>query len=61
MNEEFNFELNNSMLTKPLAKKSYVKCQLIQSYTTDEVVSRISSVNQVSFDKIIRKIFETVF
>jgi mRNA-degrading endonuclease toxin of MazEF toxin-antitoxin module len=61
MNEEFNFELDNSMLTKPLSKKSYVKCQLIQSYTTDEVISKISSIKQNSFDKVIKRIFETVF
>ena len=61
MNDEFNFELDNSMLTKPLSKKSYVKCQLIQSYTTDEVISRFSSLKQVSFDKVLKRIFETVF
>jgi mRNA-degrading endonuclease toxin of MazEF toxin-antitoxin module len=61
MNEEFNFELDNSMLTKPLSKKSFIKCQLIQSYSTDEVISRISSLNQIMFDKVLKKIFETVF
>ena len=61
MNEEFNFELNNSMLTKPLSKKSFIKCQLIQSYTTDEVISKIFSLNQMTFDKVLKKIFETVF
>jgi mRNA-degrading endonuclease toxin of MazEF toxin-antitoxin module len=61
MNEEFNFELDNSMLTRPLSKKSYVKCQLIQSYTTNEVISRISSLKQSSFDKVLKRIFETVF
>ncbi len=61
MNEEFNFELNNSMLTKPLSKKSFVKCQLIQSYTTDEVISKISSVNQTTFENILKRIVETVF
>ena len=61
MNEEFNFELENSMLTKPLSKKSYVKCQLIQSYTIDEVISRFSSLKQASFDKVLKRIFETVF
>ncbi len=25
MNEEFNFDLDNSMLTKPLSKKSFIK------------------------------------
>ena len=61
MNEEFNFELNNSMLTKPLSKKSFIKCQLIQSYTTDEVISKISSVNQTTFENILKRIVETVF
>ena len=61
MNEEFNFELDNSMLTKPLSKRSYIKCQLIQSYTTDEVISKISSLRQTSFEKVLKRIFETVF
>lgn len=61
MNEEFNFELDNSMLTKPLSKKSFVKCQLIQSYTTDEVISKISALKQANFDKVLKRIFETVF
>ncbi|MEO6231886.1 MAG: type II toxin-antitoxin system PemK/MazF family toxin [Ferruginibacter sp.] len=61
MNEEFNFDLDNSMLTKPLSKKSYIKCQLIQSYTTDEVISKISSLKQASFENVLKRIFETVF
>ena len=61
MNEEFNFELDNSMLTKPLSKKSFVKCQLIQSYALDEVISKISSLKQATFEKVIKRIFETVF
>ena len=61
MNEEFNFGLENSMLTKPLSKKYYVKCQLIQSYTTDEVFSKISVLKQADFDKVRKRIFETVF
>ena len=61
MNEEFNFELDNSMLTKPLSKKSFVKCQLIQSYSQDEVMSKISSVRKSEFDSLLKRIFETVF
>jgi hypothetical protein len=61
MNEDFNFELDNSMLTKPLSKKSFVKCQLIQSYSTNEVISKISVLKQAAFDKVIKKIFDTVF
>ena len=32
-NNEFTFELTNTMLTKPLVKTSYIKCQLLQAYT----------------------------
>ena len=61
MNEEFNFELDNSMLTKPLSKKSFVKCQLIQSYSIDEVISKTSALKQAYFDIVLKRIFETVF
>ena len=61
MNDDFTFELENAMLTKPMTKKSFVKCQLLQSYSTDEVISKISTVKQVYFDKILKQIFETVF
>ena len=61
INDDFSFELDNTMLTKPLAKKSFVKCQLFQSYSIDEVISKISSVKQLYFDKILKRIFDTVF
>lgn len=60
-NDEFTFELTNEMLTKPLSKTSYVKCQLLQSYTTNEVISKISSVKLQFFQEIKQVIFETVF
>ena len=60
-NDEFTFELNDSMLTKPLTKRSFVKCQLIQSYSVDEVISKTSSIKSVYFEQIKRKIFESVF
>ncbi|MEO6834247.1 MAG: type II toxin-antitoxin system PemK/MazF family toxin [Chitinophagaceae bacterium] len=34
-NDEFSFELEDAMLTKPLRKKSFVKCQLLQAYSQD--------------------------
>lgn len=60
-NDEFTFELENSMLSKPLSKKSFVKCQLIQSYSVHEVISKISSIKPFYFEQIKKKIFETVF
>ena len=61
INDDFTFELENNMLVRPLSKKSYVKCQLLQSYSLNEVISKISVVKQVYFEKILSKIFETVF
>jgi len=60
-NDEFTFELHDTMLTKPLPKKSYVKCQLIQSYSTDEVISKISSMKVAFFEQVKKMIFDTVF
>ncbi len=61
INDDFTFELDNNMLTRALSKKSFVKCQLIQSYSVDEVISKISTVKQGYFEKIMKQIFETVF
>ncbi len=60
-NDEFTFALENIMLSKPLTKQSFVKCQLIQSYSIDEVISKISSVKPVYFEQVKKRIFETVF
>ncbi|MDQ6889557.1 MAG: type II toxin-antitoxin system PemK/MazF family toxin [Bacteroidota bacterium] len=60
-NDDFSFELKNSMLTKPLNKVSYVKCQLLQSYSPDEVISKISSIKLQFFEQIKKIMFETVF
>lgn len=30
--DEFSFEITEDMVTKPLNKKSYIKCQFLQAY-----------------------------
>jgi PemK-like, MazF-like toxin of type II toxin-antitoxin system len=60
-NDEFTYSINNSMCTKPLSKTSYVKCQLIQSYSENEVLSKISSLKPIYFDEVKKMIFESVF
>jgi mRNA-degrading endonuclease toxin of MazEF toxin-antitoxin module len=59
--DEFSFELKDEMLTRPMQKKSYVKCQLIQSYTEDEIIKRRGALKQVYFEKVIKKLNESVF
>lgn len=61
LNDEFTFELEDNMLTKPLRKRSFVKCQLLQSYTVGEVLSKISTVKVTYFEQIKLRLFETVF
>jgi mRNA-degrading endonuclease toxin of MazEF toxin-antitoxin module len=60
-NDEFTYAINNSMCTKPLSKTSYVKCQLIQSYSENEVLSKISPLKPIYFDEVKKMIFESVF
>jgi hypothetical protein len=59
-NDEFTFLLKNEMLLKPLPKASYVKCQLIQAYSMNEVIVKLSSVKQEYFLKIKQHLIETV-
>lgn len=60
-NDDFTYELTNEMLSNPLKLKSYVKCQLIQAYSTSEALSKISTIKTVFFQEIKNKLFETVF
>lgn len=60
-NDQFSVKLKDVMLSKPLHKKSFVKCQLIQSYTLNEVISKISSKKQVYFEEIRQVPFNAVF
>jgi mRNA-degrading endonuclease toxin of MazEF toxin-antitoxin module len=59
--DEFAFELQNEMLTKPLPKKSYVKCQLIQSYSKNEIIKRHGRIKQKYLEEIKQKLFNSVF
>jgi len=60
-NDEFTFELTDAMVSKPLSKTSYIKCQLLQSYSINEVISKISAIKPHYFELIKQKIFDTVF
>jgi mRNA-degrading endonuclease toxin of MazEF toxin-antitoxin module len=60
-NDEFTYAINNSMCTKPLSKTSFIKCQLIQSYSENEVLSKISSLKPSYFEEVKKLIFDCVF
>ena len=49
------------MLTKPMSKKSYVKCQLLMGNVERDVVRKISRIKQPYFDQIVEKIKKSIF
>ena len=51
----------DDMLTKPLNKQSYVKCQLIMGDVERDVVRKISRIKQPYFDQIVEKIKVSIF
>lgn len=54
-NPQYSFTLSDDMLTKPLNKQSYVKCQLIMGDVERDVVRKISRIKQPYFDQIVEK------
>jgi mRNA-degrading endonuclease toxin of MazEF toxin-antitoxin module len=60
-NTEFEIEISDDMLLSPLHKRSFVKCQLLQAYTTSEILKRITSMKKDPFELIINKFFNSVF
>ncbi len=59
--DEFSYELKSEMLSKPMNKESFVKCQLIQAYTEDELIRKHGFIKQKYFDEILRHLIQTVF
>ena len=49
------------MLTQPMRKQSYVKCQLIMGNIERDVIRKISRVRQPYFNEIVEKIKKSIF
>ena len=49
------------MLTIPMAKKSYVKCQLIVGNIERDVVRKISRIKEPYFSQIVDKVINSIF
>ena len=60
-NEEYNYTLSDEMLTVPMKKQSYVKCQLLVGDIERDVIRKISRMKQPYFDEVIEKIKQTIF
>ena len=60
-NPQYTFALSDEMLTKPMSKQSYVKCQLLMGNVERDVVRKISRIKQPYFDQIVEKIKKSIF
>lgn len=60
-NPQYTFALSDEMLTKPMSKQSYVKCQLLMGNIERDVVRKISRIRQPYFDQIVEKIKKSIF
>lgn len=60
-NSQYNYELSDNMLTTPMLKKSYVKCQLLVGNVERDVIRKISRLKQPFFDEVVDKIINTIF
>ncbi len=59
--DQFAYSLTDDMVTKPLSKKSYVKCQLIQSYTEDEIIRRHGKIKLKYLQEVKELLMSNVF
>ena len=60
-NPQYNYELNDEMLVYPMAKQSYVKCQLLVGNIERDVTRKISRLKQPYFDEVINKVIQSIF
>ncbi len=60
-NSEYCYTLDDEMLTIPMRKQSYVKCQLLVGDIERDVIRKISRIKQPYFDEIVNKIKTTIF
>ena len=60
-NPQYNYPLTDEMLVTPMAKQSYVKCQLLVGNIERDVIRKISRLKQPYFDEVIQKVIKTIF
>ena len=58
--DDFTFELKNTMLTTPLHKQSEVRCHKIFTLEKSIVVRKISKINHIPMQDLLNQIVETV-
>ena len=60
-NPEYCYTLKDEMLTKSLAKQSFVKCQILVGDVERDVIRKISRMKLPYFDEMIDKVINSIF
>ena len=60
-NGDYCYALEDEMLTIPMKKQSYVKCQLLVGDVERDVIRKLSRLRQPFFDEVVEKIKQTIF
>lgn len=60
-NSQYCYTLTDEMLTSPLQKQSFVKCQLLVGDVERDVLRKISRLRQPFFDEVVEKIKKSIF
>ena len=60
-NEEFAFEITPEMVTYETTTTSFAKCQLIATFYTEDILSRVGSLKHLYFRNLLKHLNKTVF
>lgn len=60
-NPEYSYPLSDEMLTVPMVKQSYVKCQILVGDIERDVIRKIGTLRKPYFDEVIDKIQKSIF
>lgn len=60
-NPQYCYDLTDDMMTKPLSKKSYVKCQLLVGDVDRDVIKKVGVLKKQFFDEVVEKIKTSIF
>ena len=60
-NPQYSFLLEDCMLSVPMQKRSYVKCQLLVGNVERDVIRKLSRIKQPFFEEIVEKVKTSIF
>ncbi len=60
-NNQYCYPLTDEMLTFQMARKSYVKCQILVGNVERDVVRKLGKMKQPYFDEMVDKVIASIF